>query len=657
MEFSRSTVVHTELPAYQGEREVISAISSFKEGNLQVWCGLNFIPGCNDADLFILDENIGAFVVEIKAININAINEITYTEWDISGRGRKISPVFQAFRAMGHLSEYLKSRMKRKPFMVATACLPKITRDEWISCFDGSGFNAEYADSLIFADDFFGGYETLSKRLRMIYRSPPVGTPLSHYFEGGKREFWMSDDAVVESLKSALNPSAKPKLTPTDIIRLKAIESGLSSKIIKDYPPEVTNFGLFRGAAGTGKTFRLVQILVNYAYSGKSTLLCCFNKTLAADVRRLLCFSEKIQKVDKYPDVFDFFHLASDDQKLLALNFESNETPNAWFDRVVSELQLDSSRLLKYDLIVVDESQELRESEKMLLRLHLKPGGSLFFSLGDGQEVYSDRTPFSEGDAKSFFSELGANPVPNARTLRRNFRNSRKVFLGAVLFHRCYGFKNRSVSNELEKLVRGGDSQLELKFDRDSLGALNLELIGEDGLPDRSDSFFPMAQEELMVDSYFRLIKSVFDNLSSDDFPIDLLVLVPGPSGLITEWTKLALNKFKEETGIGFNDLCDENNRRITCDVGKVRLCTFHSSRGLEAANVIVFGFDRLEEMAKKFKFSANNLGYIVLSRAMVSTTVVFPPISTEIRLLMEEISRELFGNVDFSSESTLALE
>lgn len=657
MEFSRSTVVHTGLPTYQGEREVIALLSSFKEGNLQVWCGLNFIPGCNDIDLLILDENIGAFVVEIKAISISAINEISYTEWDISGRGKKISPIFQAFRAMGHLSEYLKSRMKRKPFTVATACLPKITRDEWISCFAGSGFNSEYAESIIFADDFFGGYETLSKRLRTIYQCPPVGTPFSHYSQGVKNKFWVSDYGVVEGLKSALNPSARPRKTPTDIIRLKAIESGLSSKIIKDYPPKVTNFGLFRGAAGTGKTFRLIQILVSYAYAGKSTLLCCFNKTLAADIRRLLCFSEKIQQVDNYPDVFDFFHLASDNQKLVALEFESDETPNSWFDRVVGELELDSSRLPKYDLIVVDESQELRESERKLLRLHLKNGGSLFFSLGDGQEVYSDRSPFSEEDAKSFFSDLGADPVPNARTLRRNFRNSRKVFLGAVLFHRCYGFKNRTVSNELEKMTRSGDTQLEMKFDRDSLGSLNIELIGEEGLPDRSDSFFPMAQEELMVDSYFRLIKSVFDCLSADDSPIDLLVLVPGPSGLTTDWTKLALQRFKAETGIGFNDLCDENNRRITYDAEKVRLCTFHSSRGLEAASVVVFGFDRLEEMAKKFKFSANNLGYIVLSRAIVSTTIVFPPISTQIRFLMEEISRELFGNVDFPSDSTLALE
>ncbi len=657
MDLSQATVLHTSLPSYQGERDVVRSLVEFQDGSLHVWCGLNFIPGCNDIDLLVIDKGIGAFVVEIKAVPLSAIEEVTYSEWSISGRGRKISPVFQAFRAMGNLSEYLKSRVKHKPFMVATACLPTISRGDWINAFEGTDFVGNYAEGILFADDLAGGYEVLAERLRAIYRRPPVGTPRAQYCARGANEFWVSQDNQITALASALNPSARPKSTPTDIIRLKAIESGVSSKMLKDYPPDTTHFGMFRGAAGTGKTFRLIQILVNFAYAGKSTLLCCFNKTLAADIRRLLSFSEKIRLVENYPDVFDFFHLASEDCNLLSMPVWSDESPNTWFDKVVHKLQETKERLPSYDLIVVDESQELRESEKELLRMHLKPGGSLFFSLGEGQEVYNDRTPFAASDALSFFAELNAGVVPSGKTLRRNFRNSRKVFLGALLFHRCYGEKKRTVRKELEKVTRNSGYQVEIRFDRESLGALNIEILSEEGLPDREDSFFPMAQEKLMVDKYVQLIRSAYEGLSKNDSPIDILILVPGPTGLVTDWVKAALRQFEAEEGVGFNDLCDEKNRRHTCENDKIRLCSFHSSRGLEGGNVMVFGFDRLEYMAKKLEFSANNLGYIALSRAIVCTTVVLPPFSSAIKFLLEEIGRELSAGIDIPTDLPLSLE
>lgn len=663
MDLRQATVLHTDLPSYQGERDVVRSLADLQDGNLHVWCGLNFIPGCNDVDLFLLDKIIGAFVIEIKAVPLSAIEEVTYLEWSISGRVRGISPVFQAFRAMGRLSEYLKGRMKHKPFMVATACLSRITRREWLDAFKGTAFDGQYADGILFADDLSSGYEVLAERLRTIYRCPPVGTPLTQYTDRGPNDtgrehnpFWVFYDRDIPSLVSALNPSARPKSTPMDIIRLKAIETGISSKIVKEYSPGSTHFGMFRGAAGTGKTFRLIQILVNFAYAGKSTLLCSFNKTLAADIRRLLNFSEKIRLVERYPDVFDFFQLASEDCNLLSMRVWS-ESHNAWFDKVIEGLQNVKERLPKYDLIVVDESQELRESEKELIRMHLKTGGSLFFSLGDGQEVYRDRTPFAENDARSFFADLDADIVPNGKALRRNFRNSRKVFLGAHLFYRCYGQKNRTVGKELEKVLRHGKSQIQIRFDRENHGALNVEIISEEGLPDRQDSFFPMAQEELMVDRYYQQIRSAYAALSENDSPIDLLVLVPGPTGHVTDWAKEALSRLDAEDGVGFNDLCDETNRRHTCETDKIRLCTFHSSRGLEGTNVVIFGLDRLDEMAKKLGFSANKLGYIALSRAMMCTIVVLPPFSSPVKFILEEIGRELSAGVDIPSELPLVVE
>jgi hypothetical protein len=48
-----------------------------------------------------------------------------------------------------------------------------------------------------------------------------------------------------------------------------------------------------------------------------------------------------------------------------------------------------------------------------------------------------------------------------------------------------------------------------------------------------------------------------------------------------------------------------------------VRLCTFHSARGIEGRRVIIFGIEQLESLCQKTNISLNNLGYITFSRSV----------------------------------------
>lgn len=47
--------------------------------------------------------------------------------------------------------------------------------------------------------------------------------------------------------------------------------------------------------------------------------------------------------------------------------------------------------------------------------------------------------------------------------------------------------------------------------------------------------------------------------------------------------------------GVSFIDYTKEDNRRSVASNSDVRLCTFHSSRGLEGERVIIFGLETIE--------------------------------------------------------------
>ena len=154
-------------------------------------------------------------------------------------------------------------------------------------------------------------------------------------------------------------------------------------------------------------------------------------------------------------------------------------------------------------------------------------------------------------------------------------------------------------------------------------GSVRIMGIDESSLPNLDNPAYPEAQHEVIVNAYYEHIVSAHKELTESDSPVDLLILVPN-QGTNSEWAQKALEKFHSETGIGYTDYTDKDTRRTLADRDKIRLCTFHSCRGLEGAHVLIFGFEQIEYMAKKLKFDIKKLGFIVLSRSIFSTTLVF---------------------------------
>lgn len=636
--------IHTnDLPKHKGELELAKLIINGGHESLHAWFSLDYIPGARDVDMFFIEPQIGAFCVEVKAVSLEMIESISYRQWKISGRDPDAGPIQQAYAAGFGLREYLRSRVSNIPFIVATACFPKISRQKWNEAWSGTEFSEGFSERLLFADDFSSGPQILLDRLSLIFQYPPIRA--GHRLDkASPRKNWWTAEQTINLIANALDPVSRPKPTANDWERLKAIETGITKETLKDFPTCDQCYGIFTGYPGTGKTFRLLQLVFANAFDGRRTLFCCFNKTLGSDIRRLVSFSAQLRHAHEYPVIVDIFELAAQDFHAVGLPFVDSNDHDEWLHLVVQELR-DSSKIGAsngFDFIAMDEAQELNQAERELLLLHLNPGGSLVFALGKGQELYNERQVFSIEDARVLFASIDGSVKPIKKELRRNFRNTQNVYFAAHLFFECFPNSDKVPEELLRIRERRKNSSLNFDFYREAGGALEVFTVDSSSLPSPVEHGFAFDQEELMKRAYFDFLTREFDLLMEQHSPIDLLVLVPSEKSVNAHWARLALAQFRAERNIGFTDLTTENNRRNLGERDKLRLCTFHSARGLEGARVLVFGFEQVDHMAKQLGFSANNLGFVVLSRSLFSTTVVFESISGRCKQMVEKIAFEL---------------
>lgn len=74
---------------------------------------------------------------------------------------------------------------------------------------------------------------------------------------------------------------------------------------------------------------------------------------------------------------------------------------------------------------------------------------------------------------------------------------------------------------------------------------------------------------------------------------------------------------------MSFIDYTVDRAKRASARSEEIRLCTFHSARGLEGERVLIFGLEDIDSLAKKANVKPENLGFIALSRGLFRTAVV----------------------------------
>jgi hypothetical protein len=627
--------IHVNTPTTNhGEQRVLERLIGLGDDKLHIWFGLNYLPGVRDIDVLLWHEKAGVFAVEVKGVQLDDVLEYGYNHCLIDGRKPDQGPVVQAHRAMESLKHgFLVERGIKSIFIVPTACWPLVYREEWNDRWDSGLVTGPYAESMIFREDLELGAEHLLHRLAHIWANPPIRAAARDREVTSEpvrsRSTFRHDTERLEALKAVLNNISKPKLTITDRERLKTIEAGVSGELAKQFDPDKPVKAIFTGAPGTGKTFRLLQIASTHAYRGHKVLFACFNKTLAADLRRLVLASPRLRQCEYTPDVVDVFELAKQLFTANGLEHSDSLDQEEWGEYVTQELESQQEQGVEhYDTLLIDEAQDMAGWNLRLLEMHAGPKTTIVAARGNGQELYR-----SASDSNEWFERLqlaGAEVI----NLRQNFRNTFKNFIVAKAFHECYPDEEKaaqSIARTAKQKRR--KTQDELQFSRPGARITAVEpMVSEEGEGVDDNDY-----EQRMIQRYLQVIRSEYEQLMKDEnaTPMELLVLVPTPNGAIAQYARNALDELRRQNEIEFIDLTKEELRRVSPPGHKVRLCTFHSARGLEGTRVVIFGFEQLDKLADSLDVDPRKLAFVVLTRAVFETVVAYPQrLSTTVRSL-----------------------
>lgn len=650
--------VHTyHEPIHQGEMRLARILSAIPDEKLNLWFSVNYIPQVNDLDVIIWHEETGPFVVEVKAYALRDIHEFGFSSWVVGDFSKSKSPQNQALEAMYALRNYVQPKMGLKsslPYLVPTVCFPKIKRGDWVSRWKSEEQIAKLGESFIFEDDISAGGCVLKERLLKIWATPPIGKPQ-------RRPFSPPTPEVLADFLTALDVNARPTPTATDFERLKALEKEVSKDTRKQFKPFGNAKAIYYGHPGTGKTFRLIQIGLYHAKNGASVLFACYNKVLAADLRRLLyllsseaeIFQEALNLTGKVSEDKVAFRLQAVDVFQLALQIQAEHSDlldmppasessdlDSWGGKLVKDIRenRDLIELRKYDTVLIDEAQDLKPWQFELLCLHCDDPSTLIAAVGIGQELYDG---FGEaGEWIGSLKRLGAREI----SLRRNFRNPRLVFQLAYLFSQIAPDSGR-IATALKKFEGGVGGEVLVEFARRSKALPRIMGINEAvlGNPEKW-----CIDDDLISEQYLDIISEEIEKLQENEEPIDLLVLVPDAVSKIHQDVVKALQKLREKNQTGFLDYTQEINRRLIAPNEKIRFCTFHSARGLEASRVIVFGIERIRNLCqsrvlgKNDKCDFKKLGFIVLSRSTFDSLIVRRSFDMEIAPFLEKCLAEL---------------
>lgn len=617
-------VVHTDLPSgdgHEGERRFAEALGSILGDKVHLWFGVDHLPGVGDIDAIIAIPQVGIFVLEVKAVGLEAVQEYGLGICRIRNRHGTKTPLKQARSAQIQLVQYLRdvAQIQRPPFFFVTSAWPRISRSEFVARWPGPGVAAQ-AEGMVFAEDFESEASLIAVLKRAIAR-PPLGGAPDHRPELSQRD--------IEAVRGAISPRATVEPTIVDVERMKVVEANTRKRRKQYLEPGDAKEVLFRGKPGTGKTFRLLEIAIGHARGGRNALFACYNMVLAAELRRMLLLDSQAREMAGAIDVVDVFQLlgryAWDNSDFEAGSYNTSAT------RMVSRLTTSQAPLDTYGTVLVDEAQDLEPWMHDLLRWHAEPRAEWFVAEGIGQALYRDEPAAWLRD----FAER-AKQTKAVENLRRVFRTSKADFFVA----QCTYERSPDVSGVSGWLAahpfrptgsttpRREDHQFEFDLGDVEFVDDDFDRIGTaptlSNMPVLAETLSAAAYRSEVVKVYAELIAEELDLLGRIEAPGDLAILVPRTR----KWSAMGerVCDALELLGVEYLDQVDDSHaKRRPLPAQTVRVVTYHSARGIEAARVMLMGLEELGRKVGGTEQRIKNLAYVALSRAKHGTRIVVP--------------------------------
>lgn len=622
MEFSAMNLplVHTDFPEEPGEAAVARALVDAGGGAWSLWFGLQ--RNNNEMDALVLAPGLGCFCIEVKAWGLSSIRE--YTDDKVTtGSGVHRHPLKQAQMAMHGLMSHLDERgisKSNKPFFYATAALPFIARsDMFHAC--GDEFSRHF-EGMLFKEDL-GDPDKLRKRLMSIGDDPPLGRSLRRH---------VPRQGQIDAVEQILNRRvviAHVQQAPGVVKAFHEIHrAALDGPVEKSHPnrpqtaaerrAELLRPGasirdgvsrvVFHGKAGTGKTTDLLKIALAHALDGQLTLVCCYTKVLASELRARMAVLPGFADAAGSLLVVDMGQLG---------------------DRAEEQVGFGG-----FQTICVDEAQDVAQDKFESLMALAAADAEWFLSDSPDQAIYDQRSTFVD------------NAVQTAR--RNGTWEPKRVNLRSGVAERLISDAALEISPDISRIaawVQSHPVKTTALSDESVQGSLDIafetEILGT--IPDlvwlpSSPGWGPR------VAAYEEILRSEVERAKAERRTLDLAIVSLRLDDMKDEWKKIkaALTSL----GIPWLDQVDATNRRRSPQAGEVRLSTIHSIRGVDAERVLLLDLEGMEIMPEAVRPALLN---IALSRARSGTRIVLRPMAApdgSYRAFVEELIEEYVASV-----------
>lgn len=610
------SISHTPAPenkqGYYGEYKLGKFLTAVTDDELELWFGVNYLANVGEIDVLMCHPRFGAVVVEVKG---HTHEQITgYSRQDIEYTNNQTGhPAKQARLNAQRLATWFNDQRAVfganapfAPWVHSVAWWPNMYRSEWNQMFSASPIAIEDGELMLFAEDTEKGVEHFLSTVDRVRRTPLFGGGAIPAQALANTTGYQSYTGLLNAQVKMVRPAPIGEKPPKTILpslfddsdEPHATEPKTSSAATALLAPEQR---IFTGPPGTGKTLRLMREGIERANAGQDVLFVCFNKTLAAEIRR-----DFAQKVPALGDGKIFAtHIYALVRYLLPEEKHFADSAKDYFAHMVSAvrsaLESDPTSIERFDTLLIDESQDLSEDAIQLLKLISKPDSSWYVAYGEGQQLYE---PF---EAAPSLLEWKTNA--RERELRRNFRSGTHAFFTNQAFYefgkcdevdveRAKQWASKLIESNVKNLKSDSGNQLDLDFA--PAATSGVEIVVSDA----------NMTKDMVSDALSKLTADMIAAMS--DSEVNALIVVKGKSSQ----AYLETIAFLKNKGLAYFDLVQDANKNEIPTNTAIRVVSHLSARGLSADFAVVFDFDELT------KSNRRNIGYVLLSRASKKTVV-----------------------------------
>ena len=589
--------------AHATEKAAFEQLQSLDDGHIHLWPTIE-AARLHETDLFLIDDAIGAFIIEIKAIPIRSLEQFNADCMTIRNETQKRSAIKQAQTQLHDLRSYVEGQGRYFPQTVATVLWTKISRKEWQQTWANNKQTLELGNGMLFREDIDSGTEHFRRQLTTLFAKPAIR---QGYTPGPVPLL-----AVQELIEILGNKSAE-RSDETDQQMLEKFERYYREIAQQRAPLGVTSRITLSGVPGTGKTWQLLSIAKFHAENGKNVLFLCYNHVLKTNIEQMV---GSFRKGTDYGSIT--VHTIFDHIRLL------NETGNlgcvlrddefdAFADDVIQQMFMHDFLWETYDTVLLDEAQDLKQYVGPLLQAITLQSTNIIVGVGTGQNLYLETAP---AWLDAFMNES------EVCELDQVYRTTAQIFQAAQIV--CEAFTSNEKIETVAKRVLSGRCH-GLREEVRPLRSIGrppaIRRYKVEASSDNKNAEMHIAGMKTQVDA-------ILSELDEDEKFSDILFLIPSNKSP----TYHALLKALDILDVPRIDFTIKENRNTTPKDHQVRISTFHSSRGVEARIVVLLDLDRLAERTR-----ARQQLYIGLTRAIRLAIVLEPDIAvSQLATLLE---------------------